>query len=449
MALVSRINGGLRLCAALLCLTLSAQAQNFKDGKLNFTEDGSRYLKINLCNQIWLRHSELNPGSTVNGSPKDNMSDIGIRRSRIQLYGSIAPHTFLYIHFGINNFYAASDRKAGFFLHDALAEYEAIPRYLSLGAGLGGWSGLSRFASSSTTSILGLDLPLYQEATNDVTDQFLRKLEVYAKGKIGKLDYRIALAEPMAIQKSATYISNPAAYNNLSKIANFNTEAPKPQVQAYLQYQFWDEESNLLPYATGTYLGSKRVLNIGAGFLNQQQAMRRLADNGTDTLTSALRLFCIDAFCDAPIPGTRGAAVSAYAAFSDYHFGKDYVRNAAVMNPATGTTQPNILNGAGNGMPIYGTGQHIYLQAGYKFRNNLLGKSGTLLPYASAQYARLQRLKDPMLYVDCGINWLISGHQSKLTLAWQNRPIVAPDNIGEQKVVSRKNAVVLQYQVAF
>ena len=33
----------------------------------------------------------------------------------------------------------------------------------------------------------GLDLPTLEEATNDVTDQFGRKLSVYLKGKLGKL----------------------------------------------------------------------------------------------------------------------------------------------------------------------------------------------------------------------------------------------------------------------
>lgn len=177
--------------------------------------------------------------------------------------------------------------------------------------------------------------------------------------------------------------------------------------------------------------------------------MRRLADNGTDTLQTALRLLSVDAYYDAPLPANNGSSISAYAAFSDYNFGKNYTRNAGVMNPANGSTQPAVLNGAGNGMPIYGTGKHIYLQAGYKFRNNLLGKSGTLLPYISAQYARLQRLNDPMLYTDCGVNWLISGHQSKVTIAWQNRPVFVSDASGEQTLSSRKNVVVVQYQIAF
>lgn len=444
-----KLAGGMSVCLSLLLAPKSTQAQGFKDGKLALNEDGSRYLKFNLCNQIWLRHSELNPGSTVNADPKDHMADIGIRRSRLQVYGSIAARSFLYIHLGINNFYAASDRKAGFFLHDALAEYEAIPKYLHIGAGLGGWSGVSRFASSSTTSVLGLDLPLYQEATNDVTDQFLRKLEVYAKGKMGMFDYRIVVADPMAIQKSAGYINNPAAYNTLTRVANFNTAAPKPQIQGYFQYQLLEQESNLLPYSTGTYLGAKRILNVGAGFLNQENAMRRLADNGTDTIYSALRLLSVDVFYDAPLPAADGSAISAYLAISDYNFGKNYIRNAAVMNPANGSTQANILNGAGNGMPIYGTGKNVYVQAGYKFKNNLFGKSGSLLPYASVQYAQLQRLADPMLYWDCGVNWLISGHQSKITAAWQNRPVFAPNASGEQKSIARKNAFVVQYQLAF
>lgn len=425
-------------------------AQNFKDGKLTLNEDGSRYLKISLLNQVWLQYNQNNPGTTVNGQSKDVSTDIGIRRTRLQIYGSIAKHTFIYIHLGINNFNTLSDRKAGFFLHDAVGEQEILGSKLSLGAGLTGWSGLSRFSSSAVGSIMGLDLPLYQEVTNDVTDQFLRKLSVYAKGKIGKIDYRIIATNPLAIQKSAAYIANPSAFTTLNKnSANFSTEVPKIQTQAYVQYQFFDQESNMTPYTTGTYLGAKRVFNIGAGFIYQPNAMARLADNGVDNLKTAMRLLSVDAYYDAPINKERGTALSAYLSYSNYDLGKNYVRNAAPLNPATGNSNPTVLNGSGNGAPLYGTGDNVYGQVGYKMKNNLLGNAGTLMPYASLQYSSLQKLSDQVLYYDMGLNLLLSGHNSKLTLAYQNRPIYTSNTVGEYHVSERKSALVMQYQVSF
>lgn len=441
----------------ILLLSLAAllkpdkiKAQSFKDGKLSINEDGSRYLKISLLNQVWLRYNQNNPGTTINGQLKDNSIDIGIRRSRVQIYGPIANRTFMYIHFGINNFNAQSERKAGFFLHDAVGEYEIIKKHLSLGAGLSGWTGLSRFASSSVGTIMGLDLPLYEEATNDVTDQFMRKLSLYAKGKWGRFDYRLIVSDPLAIQKSTAYIANPAAFNSLNKnSANFSVAPAKLQTQAYFQYQLIDIESNLLPYNTGTYLGSKKIFNLGAGIIYQAQAMARLADNGLDTLKSAMRLLSIDAYWDAPLDKEIGTALSAYVALSDYDFGKNYTRNAAPLNPATGNNNPTVLNGSGNGAPIYGTGQNFYAQLGYKMKKNLLDKNTSLMPYASIQYSIVQKLKDPMIYYDAGVNVLLSGHNSKLTIAYQSRPIFTSNSIGEFNASNRKSAVVAQYQVSF
>jgi hypothetical protein len=126
-------------------------------------------------------------------------------------------------------------------------------------------------------SFLAYDAPLYQQSTNDATDQFLRKLSVYAKGKLGKLDYRLVLSKPMIAQKSA-------AVGPLNTNSDFSMKPPKLQGSGYLMYQFLDEESNLTPYVTGTYLGKKKVFNIGAGFQYQPDAMWHTT--ATDTVSS-------------------------------------------------------------------------------------------------------------------------------------------------------------------
>jgi hypothetical protein len=59
------------------------------------------------------------------------------------------------------------------------------------------------------------------------------------------------------------------------------------------------------------------------------------------------------------------------------------------------------------------------------------------------------RLNDPMLVWDLGLNWLIRGHSSKFTLDYQNRPYFVDDGKGHVKESSRKGQYVLQYQVAF
>lgn len=405
----------------------------WQDKKLYLNEDGSNYLKFSLLSQVWIRNQEYNPGTIIFDSPKSGGTDIGIRRFRITMYGQIADRVFIYGQIGENNFNAISDRKQGFFVHDALGEYAIDINKISIGAGLSGWAGLSRFSSSAVGSLMGIDGPLFLESTNDVTDQFVRKLSVYAKGKLGKFDYRIALAQPMAVQKGS---GNVTIGNNSS----FSTRPPEVQYNGYFQYQFKDQESNQTPYATGSYLGNKKVLNLGVGIIYQQDAMwHRNVLN--DTITSNMLHLAADIFYDAPI-GSKGQAISFYGNFTHYDFGANYIRNLSPMNPANGSANTAILNGGGNGFPAFGTGNVLYAQLGYKFKENLIGKT-TLMPYGAIQHAHYERLNDDMNFYDVGINWLLNGQTSKFSLSYQNRPIY---NVGGD-LIDHKGAFIAQYQV--
>lgn len=417
--------------------TGSAEAQIiFKDRKLYLNEDGSNYVKATFLTQAWTRYQFYNPGTTIFGYHKDKGADIGLRRFRIQLYSQVTERLFIYTQVGENNFNNISDRKFGFFVHDAVAEYAFVRKHLSVGMGLTGWSGLSRFSSPAVGSILGVDAPLYLQSTNDVTDQFLRKLAIYAKGKLGKFDYRLIMAHPMAVQKSVTY------KQGISSNATFSDKPPKMQWDAYVQYQFKDQESNLTPYTTGTYLGQKHVLNVGAGIVYQPDAMWRTNGQG-DTLQSNMVLASVDVFYDRPF-GSRGAALSLYGNVAHFNFGKGYIRNLAVMNPANGDANPDILNGGGNGFPDYGTGTVGYLQLGYKLKDSLVGPV-SLMPYVSLQTAHYDRLNQPMVFTDAGLNVFLYGHQAKFTLAYQNRPVF---NVSGNQL-DRKGAMLLQFQTFF
>lgn len=424
----------------------SASNNRFKDGlKVYLTTDSTKYLKATVCLQTWARYSNNNPGTTVNGYAEKQSYDVGIRRFRMQLFGPIAPKVFFYSQFGINNFNYLSDRKQGAFFHDLQGEYEVVPKHISVGAGLSGWSGFARYSSPAVASIMGGDAPLFQQATNDVTDQFLRKLGVYAKGKLARLDYRLALAKPMIIQKANGFTAKDTTLNSM---ATFSPEPSKWQSQGYVMWQFFDQESNQTAYNAGTYLGKKKVFNIGAGFLYQPKASRYL-DAALNKQYSAMTFWSIDAFYDAPINQEKGNAISIYGGYFNMNYGPNYYRNLGVMNVANGVKNGSI-NGAGNALPLYGTGSVYYLNSGYLFKRDLLKGNGTIMPFASAMYANYKAFKDPMLMWEAGLNWFINGtHNSKVSFNYQSRPVFAKNSKGEiyEQKSSRKGMCYIQYQL--
>ncbi len=440
--------------------TTPSLSARFKDGlKIYLNDDSTRYIQGTGLAQVWFRYNDNNPGSTIFGTPKKETFDVGLRRVRYQIMGQVTKKVFFYTQFGINNFNSISARKTPLFFHDVTAEYKVYKNYLTIGGGLSGWNGTARFTSSAVGSILALDLPTIEETTNDVSDQFVRKLGVYAKGQIGRLDYRFSASNPFAIQTTTTIAAGApvAGLTSATNTAVYSTKAPEMQYQGYLKWQFFDKESNQLPYSAGSYLGKKRVLNLGAGFAYQKNAMwyrnpNPNANGGIDTVSTALQQFAVDLFYDSYINKEKQNAVTVYAAFLNYDFGPNYIKNAGPMNTANGTIGTASFNGAGNGAPLIGTGQVVYAQAAYLFKKDLFGKNGTIQPYISGSYANYQKLKNPVLIYDIGLNWIMAGQNSKISLDYQSRPIfstnLATGDISETKA-SRRGQIVLQYQVSF
>jgi len=454
------------------CITAQAQSLSTrynKDGlKIYLSEDSTRYIKATGLAQIWLRYNTNNPGSTVFGTPQANTLDVGLRRVRYQTLAQVTKNIFFYTQFGVNSVNSISARKSQLFFHDVTGEYNVYKNHFVVGAGLSGWNGTARFSSSSVGSILGMDLPVVEETTNDVTDQFVRKMGVFVKGKLGGFDYRLSASNPYPVQTTTT-IPGGAAVAPLPAIpsatdpastqesaynaAYFSTKAPGLNYQGYFMWQFLEKESNQTPYMNGSYLGKKRVFNIGAGFQYQQNAMW-YRTTANDTISKPLQQFGVDLFYDCYINKDKQNAVTAYVAYLKYDFGPNYIRTAGAMNTANGVGASNIgkFNGPGNSVPLIGTGNVVYAQAAYLCRKDLLKSHGTLQPYASAIYANYDRLKDPLFVYDLGINWIIAGQNSKISLDYQNRPIYKQDDAtGDVNAVknARRGQIVLQYQVAF
>jgi hypothetical protein len=442
-----------------ICFPASSQlSDRLKDGLKFYTnsKDSSNWIKLNMCSQIQARYTENNPYSLVNGFSQGYTTDLAIRRIRFVLSGQLTDRIAFYMQFGQNSMNYLSTRKTGAFFHDVTTDYAVIKKYFHLGFGLNGWNGPSRFSNTSVASIMPLDPPGYQEVTNDTYDQFVRRLGVYAKGKIGKLDYRLSAAKPFAAQTGSAI----DPLNNVS--STFSVRPPNLVYQGYLMYQFLDQESNFGPGTTGSYLGKKRIFNVGAGFYTQQKGMMYLNPKSViaDTVYQDIMLFAADVFWDTPINKEKGTAISVYFAYSNYNYGTNFMRIQGPANPTNGISTAAIAKtysvisnydkqNYGNAVPYLGTGNILYTQIGYKFKDGLLKSQGTLQPYVNGQYAIYDRLADPMFVWCAGINWLVKGNNSKFTIDYQNRPYFTENSLGQLKQKNRYGMWVLQYQVSF
>jgi len=434
------------LCASISCI-YSASAQKTPDTellKLKLNESGSRYFQITFLNQVWVRGNENNPGTLVEGVAENQSFDIGLRRTRMQMMGQITDRAFIYFQFGQNNFNAqynsASNRKIAPFFHDALGEYRlSSANQLKIGGGLSIISGLSRFSQPSIGTITTLDVPVFAQTTVDQTDQFSRKLSIYARGQVGHFDYRLILSDPFPI------MSNGQTPPALATVANFAQKGHSLQQQGYLIYQFFDHENHTTPYMTGSYLGSKKIVNIAVGGIYQANAMWAKGIQG-DTTYQDMKHFAIESFVDMPINAAKHTAISAYLGYFNTNYGQNYLRYNGIMNPANGTnlTAANSIAGQGptygNAYPMFGTGHVVYTQIAYL-------NASRFMPYAAATLAKYDRLGNSTTSTyNFGLNYYLQGNKAKLSLDLQNRPSY---EVKQGEIVSgnRLNSLTLQFQL--
>lgn len=427
----------------ILLFTGSAFGQGFPGYsgglKVNLDDVGDKYFRLITWHQVWARYNQNNDGSMRAGTAQDATTDFGLRRSRFLMFSQLNKKFLIVTHFGINNQNAVSGgylgidgKKPQLYMHDAWIDYTVIPKYLNIGGGLHYWNGLSRMTNASTLNLMAYDAPILNWATIEATDQFARKLGIFAKGKIGKLAYQVAVNDPFETNTGGAIAIDRTNYNpqNTGKV-----------FEGYFQYEFWDAEGNLLPYRVGTYLGTKKVFNIGAGFINNNDAMWYANTNG-DTVSTAMNLFSVDAFLDMPLK--NGGAFTAYAAAYFNDFGPNNVRSIGILNPADGSSISTALRG--NSFPTLGTGTSIYTQVGYmlpKKRDDLIFQ-----PYGAFIYNDLEGVQNTagekvlVTVFDLGLNMYIAGHHSKLTLNYRSRPdFTNPDD------VTRKSEITFQAMV--
>ena len=406
--------------------------------KWYLNDEETHWIRFHTYAQLWGRYNDNNPGTIVFDEPESSSLDISVRRFRLALQAQLTDRLFVYTQLGINNLNYLTPRGTSVDLLDAYAEFELSPAF-TIGGGKSAWNGLSRYSSPNTSKLLSYDLIFLALPTNDETDDLIRKLSLYAKGKVGRLDYRFTASKPFSVSNADDFNPEP-----IEGISRFTDRASSRIYSGYLKYEFQDQESNKVAFSDGSYHGSKSVLSVGAGFEFQNNALWNLESG--DTIFNNMVLFAMDLFMDKPINKQKNTALTFYAAYFNYDFGPNYVRNIGANNIAV-EVDPALAsaNGPGNAFPQVGTGKSFFTQAGFLLpKMGADGKHGQLQPYMSLQYSDFEALADPMVYYDLGVNWLIQSHFSKLSLNIQNRPVYIATAEGLE-VDERKIMAVLQY----
>ena len=368
--------------------SISAQGSPDYDGgmKVKLNDDGSKYFRI----ISWIQGQ-----ANYNFSTPDNVSNTSfkLKRARLLMFSQITDKFMILTHFGLNNLTASNMDPLGkgeasqIFLHDAWAEYKVAKNH-TVGTGLHYFNGISRLNNQSTLNMLTLDNNRQSWSTIGLSDQFARHLGVFAKGKFGKLQYRVAINDAITNGLDGrAELTDQSVYGGKrilgSKDAGFN-------YAGYFEYNFLDQESNFLPYKVGTYLGSKKVFNVGSGFFYHPNGS--VIDNnglvGQDVL-----LFAVDAFYEAPLLGNNDA-ITAYATIQSNDYGTNYLYSA------------------------YGTGSMIYSHLGY-----LIGGDKTkprFQPYVSYALNSYDAIDQNKNVLGIGANLYLSGHNSKITIEYKN-----------------------------
>lgn len=415
-----------------------AEDHSYKPLTLKLNDSGSKYVRFIMWHQIWATATQNNPGTVdVNGNKIDGTGDKGawstdlaIRRSRFLAYAQISPRAMILTHWGINNqsfingatapngpnpTTTASNqaKKPQLFIHDAWTEFEIVKTKLYVGAGLHYWNGTSRLSSNSTLNFMTLDAPIFNWHNIEATDQFARQMGIYAKGQLGRLDYRLALNKPFV--NGSTPLATPrngVAQNVINE--NWATAG-------YAKWMFWDKESNKLPFFVGSHLGAKKVLNVGVGFYNHPEASLYKSSDGRDSTFQNQTAIGADVYLDMPLNKAKGSALNVLATYYNFNYGTNYLRNLGILNLHSSAATANSFAGAGNAQPTIGTGSIMYLQAGYllpKFKNGT-----AFMPYVTVTHKDFERLADPSTQFGLGLNYFVTGHNAKLTLEYQTRPV--------------------------
>ncbi len=228
----------------------------------------------------------------------------------------------------------------------------------------------------------------------------------------------------------------------------------------------------MFPYLTMNNLGRKKMLNVGAGFYYQPEAMLVEAEKDLSTVDEMLAGWLIatgnedllelyatgyypsqisdifmasaDVFADLPL--RNKGALTSYLSYGYYFFGPDYLRNMSTMNVSRLATNASLLQGAGSSQWKVGTGHIVRGEWGYLFPKEFL--KTRIQPYGAVSWKNFEALGEDSFQFDAGANFLMHAHNIKWTLQYSTRPVYMQTD-GQNRIHEYKGQFILQTQLSF
>ena len=282
---------------------------------------------------------------------------------------------------------------AQLFLHGMWLQYKVKGSH-EIGAGLHYLNGISRLNNQSTLNMMTLDNNRASWATLGLSDQFARHLGVFGKGSIGPFQYQVSINQSLVSSldgRDTDSTLNTRIYRGAEALSALKAAF---NYAGYFKVDLLDKESNFLPYKVGTYLGSKKILSIGAGYFVHPNAVVHRTTFEGPLETETVSIMAVDIFYDSPL-GEEGkaGAITAYAVYQYNGYGQDYILGA------------------------YGSGHMVYGHVGYLIPTD--SKLVRFQPYVSYANSMFEVDLDSRHIPGVGVNSFFNGHHSKLTLEYQ------------------------------
>jgi hypothetical protein len=398
--------------------------------KLKLNENGSAWTKFSFTTQFWGRYTGLNTGSTNKANdPISSETEFAMRRTRFIMTNNLDDRVILYTQLGFNNLNSTS-AKPQLFFHDVWGMFRVSPKSCYIGFGLNGWNGLSRLSNTSFMKTMTLDNPGVNYPNINRIDLEGRQLGVFAKGTAGRISYRTSVVKPFM-------------YNGLPTTPQTNTgyEYPseKLEYKGYFAYHFLEKEYFSTSYVDMTYLGTKKICNIGIGFDIYPQSIAEYDASDNKTLKNR-NLFAADFMFELPMKDNR--TITLYSVFYSYDFGTNFLKSSGVMNNWSGGTG---IEGAGNNEFKIGTGSVFYSALGYLFPKEFLKMPGRLQLFYAFTDKNFDALQPVLFNHDCGANYYAAGQKLKFSFQYSLRPIL---DQSAERIASYKPTVIFQIQLS-
>lgn len=426
--------------------------------KVYLSDDKSSYAGMVMVNQIWTRYLWNNPDKF--GTQQFGDFDLGIRRSRLIFYTYLMDRVFIYTQIGTDGVTYRSKQNPVLNLYNAQTEFIFSKDKLHVGFGLHTWNGVSRYNNNKLLEFLVVDFPGFAYPVGGTFDKLGRQLGIYAKGSLGKLDYRVSVVKPF--ETGIDSVATPFTTERINE--NF-------ALKGYFNWQFFDKENTLFPYMTMNNLGKSKLFSIGAGFYYHPEAMlvETTKDLSTvDPYLAALLMLsggeravweaagyfpsdisdvfvaAVDVFLD--MPTKNNGAVTSYLGYYYNFFGPNYLRSMSKMNVSKMSSSIALPQGIGNSEWEIGTGHIVRGEIGYLLPGK--GMKNRIQPYGAFTYKNFDALDEASFQLDAGVNWLMYGHNLKWTLQYSTRPIYTKVD-GQNLWTDSKGQIILQTQIYF